>query len=74
MSLDDLVRRGARQVIQQAIEVELTQLLEQYENVKTLHGRRSVVRNGYLPEREVLTGAGPVGVKVPKVRDRSGSA
>jgi transposase-like protein len=51
----------------------LTQLLEQYENVKTLHGQRSVVRNGYLPEREVLTGAGPVAVKVPKVRDRSGS-
>jgi putative transposase len=73
MSLDDLVRRGARQVIQQAIEVELAQLLEQYENVKTLHGQCSVVRNGYLPEREVLTGAGPVAVKVPKVRDRSGS-
>jgi transposase-like protein len=73
MSLDDIVRRGARQVIQQAIEAELAQLLEQYENVKTLHGQRSVVRNGYLPEREVLTGAGPVTVQVPKVRDRSGS-
>jgi transposase-like protein len=71
--LDDLIRRGARQVIQQAIEAELAQLLEQYENVKTLHGQRAVVRNGYLPEREVLTGAGPVAVKVPKVRDRSGS-
>lgn len=73
MSLDDVVRHGARQVIQQAIEAELAQLLEQYENVKTLHGRRAVVRNGYLPEREVLTGAGPVAVQVPKVRDRSGS-
>ena len=73
LSLDDLVRRGARQVIHQAIEAELAQLLEQYENVKTLHGRRSVVRNGYLPERCVLTGAGPVAVKVPKVRERSGS-
>ena len=73
LGLDDLVRRGARQVIQQAIEVELAQLLEQYENVKTLHGRRAVVRNGYLPERDVLTGAGSVAVKVPKVRDRSGS-
>ena len=73
MSLDDVVRRGARQVIQQAIEAELAQLLEQYENVKTLHGQRAVVRNGYLPEREVLTGAGPVTVQVPKVRDRSGS-
>ena len=73
MSLDDVVRRGARQVIQQAIEAELAQLLERYENVKSLHGQRAVVRNGYLPEREVLTGAGAVTVKVPKVRDRSGS-
>ena len=60
------------QVIQQAIEAELTALLERFENVK-LHGQRAVVRNGYLPEREVLTAAGPIAVKVPKVRDRSGS-
>jgi len=73
MNLDDVVRSGARQVIQQAIDTELAQLLEHYENVKTLHGQRAVVRNGYLPEREVLTGAGAVVVKVPKVRDRSGS-
>ena len=73
VSLDELGRRGARQVIQQAVEVELTLLLERYENVKTLRGQRAVVRNGYLPEREVLTGVGPVRVKVPKVRDRAGS-
>lgn len=57
LSLDDLVRRGARQVIHQAVEAELAQLLEHYQNVKVLHGQRAVVRNGYLPEREVLTGA-----------------
>jgi putative transposase len=73
LGLDDLVRQGARQVIQQAIEAELSALLERFENVKTLHGQRAVVRNGYLPEREVLTAAGPIPVKVPKVRDRSGS-
>ena len=73
LGLDELVRHGARQVIQQAIEAELTALLERFENVKTLHGQRAVVRNGYLPEREVLTAAGPIAVKVPKVRDRSGS-
>jgi putative transposase len=72
LGLDELVRHGARQVIQQAIEAELSTLLERYENVKTLHGQRAVVRNGYLPEREVLTAAGPIPVKVPKVRDRSG--
>lgn len=73
VGLDELVRRGARQVIQQAIEAELAGLLDQYANVKTLTGRQTVVRNGYLPEREVLTAAGPIAVKVPKVRDRSGA-
>lgn len=73
MSLDDLVRRGARQVIQQAIEAELAELMARYANVTTLTDRQAVVRNGYLPEREVLTAAGPVPVKVPKVRDRSGA-
>ena len=72
-SLEDLIRQGARQVIQQAIDAELAHLLEQYENVKTFSGHRTVVRNGYLPGREVLTAVGPVTVRVPKVRDRSGS-
>ncbi|NPT39378.1 IS256 family transposase [Paraburkholderia xenovorans] len=71
--LDDLIQQGARQIIQQAIEAELTTLLERYDNVKTLDGRRAVIRNGYLPEREVVTAIGPVTVQVPKVRDRSGS-
>jgi len=71
--LDDLIQRGARQIIQQAIEAELTTLLERYDNVKTLDGRRALIRNGYLPQREVVTAIGPVTVQVPKVRDRSGS-
>jgi transposase-like protein len=73
LGLEDLIRRGAREVIQQAVEAELAHLLEHYENVKTLAGQRAVVRNGYLPAREVLTAVGPVPVQVPKVRDRSGS-
>jgi transposase-like protein len=73
LGLDELVRHGARQVLQQAIEAELSALLERFENVKPMHGQRAVVRNGYFPEREVLTAAGPIPVKVPKVRDRSGS-
>jgi hypothetical protein len=52
-------------VIQQAIVVQLSSLLERFKNVKTLHGQRAVVRNGYLPERNVLTAPGPIAVKVP---------
>ena len=48
-------------------------MLEQYANVTDLAGRQAVVRNGYLPEREILTGLGPVAVRLPKVRDRSQS-
>ncbi|MDR8732346.1 hypothetical protein FEQ05_05140 [Burkholderia pseudomultivorans] len=65
--LDDLIQQGARRIIQQAIEAELAAMLEQYSNVKTMDGRRAVVRNGYLPEREIVTAVGPVPVKVPKV-------
>ena len=66
-ALDELIQQGARQMIQQAVEAELASMLEQYSNVKSIDGRRAVVRNGYLPEREVVTAIGPVTVQVPKV-------
>jgi transposase-like protein len=72
-SLTELLRQGARGLIERAVEEELQLLLKQYGNVTDLSGRKAVVRNGHLPEREVLTGLGPVPVSVPKVRDRSGS-
>jgi len=69
--LTELLRRGARQLLQQAIEAEVTQLLGEYAGHQDEQGRAAVVRNGYLPEREVLTGVGAVTVKVPKVRSRT---
>lgn len=72
LTLEELIRRSARELIQKAIEVEVRDLLAEYENVKMMGGQRAVVRNGYLPERQVLTAVGPVDVRVPKVRDRSG--
>lgn len=39
-SLTDLLRRGARDLIEQAVEAELKQLLEQYANVTDLAGRK----------------------------------
>jgi transposase-like protein len=71
--LEELVRRGARGILQRAIEAEVQVLLEELAGVQLIDGRRAVVRNGYLPPREILTGVGPVEVQVPKLRDRSGS-
>jgi putative transposase len=72
-ALTELVRNGARQIIAQAVEAELQEFLGQYPDLKDRQGRRAVVRNGYLPERTIVTGVGEVEVQVPKVRDRSGS-
>ena len=73
LPLEELIRRGARDLLQRAIEVEVEQLLEEFAGVSLMDGRRAVVRNGYLPAREILTTVGPVEVQVPKVRDRSGA-
>ena len=71
--LTELLQRGARQLIAAAVEAELSEFLKGYQEDSDAQGRRQVVRNGYLPAREVQTGLGPVEVRVPKVRDRSGS-
>lgn len=71
--LHELIRNGARELINEAVQAELAQLLVHYSGLKDEQGRQAVVRNGYLPERTVQTGVGDVAVKVPKVRDRSGS-
>ncbi len=71
--LSDLLREGAQRIIRQAVEAELGAFLEEHAADHDPQGRRAVVRNGYLPSREVLTGVGPVEVRVPRTRDRSGS-
>jgi len=72
-SLEELIRQGARQIIQQVVESELQSLLSSYAHVTSISGQRVVVRNGHHPERSILTSVGPVPVRIPKVRDRSGS-
>ena len=70
--LTALLREKASELLQAAIEAECAELLARYEPVRDLNGRKAVVRNGHLPERPVLTGLGPIAVKGPRVRDRTG--
>jgi transposase-like protein len=72
--LTDILRSGARSLIEQAIEAELATLLAAHADDKTGDDRARLVRHGHLPEREVMTGIGPVPVKVPRVRDRGDGA
>jgi putative transposase len=72
--LADILRAGARDLIQQAVEAELSALLEAHSEDCIEDGRARLVRHGHLPEREVTTGIGTVSVKVPRVRDRGEGA
>jgi len=72
--LTDMLRTGAQQLIQQAVEAELQGLLGLHANTRTPQGTAGVVRNGYLPERELQTSLGPVPVRIPKVRSKTGEA
>ena len=69
-ALTELLRNGAKNLITQAVEAELQELLSQYSHLQ-LDGRQVVIRNGHLPERTIQTGLGNVEVKIPKVRDKS---
>ena len=62
--LTELLRRGAQDLIRQAVEAELQELLNQHTTRRTEDGLAGVVRNGYLPARELQTGVGPIKVKI----------
>jgi len=68
--LTEVLRQGATQLLAQAIQAEVAAYLDAHSDVRDSAGRQQVVRNGYLPQRTILTGLGPVEVKQPRVQDR----
>ncbi len=72
--LTEVLRNGARALLAQAVEAEVAGFLAKHDDLKTEDGRARVVRHGHLPEREVMTGIGPVPVEQPRVRDRGATA
>src|SRR6516164_2753658 len=70
--LEKLLSEGARKLLQAAIENEVAEYLESSREERTETGQRAVVRNGYHPERELVSGIGPIKVRQPRVRNRHG--
>ena len=70
--LTEVLRSGARSLLAQAIEAAVAAFLGSHADKLTEDGRRRLVRHGHLPEREIVTGIGPVAVRAPRVRDRAG--
>ena len=71
--LTSVLRSGARRLLAQAVEMEVTAFIAAHGDLEDDAGRRRVVRHGHHRERQVQTGIGPVAVRCPRVRDRGGS-
>jgi putative transposase len=70
--LAEVLRGGARKLLADAIEAEVSDFLGRHSRFLTEEGQQGLVRHRHLPEREIMTGIGPVGVRAPRVRDRAG--
>lgn len=71
-ALEEIARAGARKMLQQALENEVEEYLARSSGARTENHQRAIVRNGYLPERAIQTGVGPLFIKQPRVRDKGG--
>src|SRR6478672_4310675 len=66
--LEQLLQEGARKLLQAAIENEVIEYIQFHKGRLDENGQRLVVRNGHLPEREVVSGVGPSRGRQPRVR------
>ncbi len=61
--LTEILREGAQRLLSQAVQMEAEAWIAARADQVDAQGHRLVVRNGYLPEREVMTGIGMVPVR-----------
>src|SRR5579883_2972570 len=70
IGLDELCRMAAKEMLAVALLAERRAYLDEHAAERDATGHRLVVANGYARPREVLTGAGAVEVRAPRVDDR----
>lgn len=68
--LTEILRKGAQDLLTQAIQAEIDAYIEYHKNLLDNEGHRLVVRNGQLPKRNIQTGIGQVEIKQPRVNDK----
>lgn len=69
-ALEEALRDGARKMLQTAIENEVLEYVQRFQEMRTEQNKRLVTRNGHLPVRDILTGIGPIQICQPRIRDR----
>jgi transposase-like protein len=70
VGLDAIVAEGARRMLAAALEAEVDAYVSSFTEERDEHGHRLVVRNGHAEPRSLVTGAGPLQVRAPRIDDR----
>lgn len=68
--LSEIIRKGAQRILKEALEIKT--FIDKYRELRIRGNKQRIVRNGYLAEREIVTGVGKVSIKAPRLRDRGG--
>ncbi|MGH8279303.1 MAG: IS256 family transposase, partial [Gammaproteobacteria bacterium] len=58
--LSRVIQEGAQRLLAAAVQQEVVDYLGREAWRQDTEGRQAIVRNGYLPERSIVTGVGPV--------------
>jgi transposase-like protein len=69
--LEQVARDGARKMLALALENEVEEFIAKHSTLTDESGRKAVTKNGYMPQREILTGMGPLEIKQPRIDDRA---
>lgn len=69
-ALTEILRKGAVDLLARAVQHEVASWIDDHAQVLDAQGHRQVVRNGFLPERQIVTGIGPIPVRQPRVHDK----
>ena len=69
--LEQVARQGAQKMLQLALENEVEEFIQKHSSLKGENGNKVVTKNGFMPEREILTGMGPLPIKQPRIDDRN---
>jgi len=68
--LEEIIIKGAQKMLKLALENEVDEFIQKHSTLVDEEGRRIISRNGYMPERDILTGIGPLTIKQPRIDDR----
>ena len=69
--LEQIARNGAQKMLQQAMENEVDEYIQKHSQKVDIEGKKIVVKNGYMPQRDIGTGIGPIAIKQPRIDDRT---